>query len=43
MQKQKHINYLFSSSGIRAWNGLPEQTRKTNNLTSFKALIKMQD
>ena len=35
--------YSFFPSGIRAWNGLPDQTRKTNNLTSFKTLIKMQD
>ena len=28
--------YSFFPSGIRAWNGLPEQARKTNNLTSFK-------
>ena len=35
--------YSFFPSGIRAWNGLPDQTRKTNNLTSFKTLIKLQD
>jgi hypothetical protein len=37
------FKYSFFPSGIRAWNGLPEQTRKTCNLTSFKTLIKMQD
>ena len=31
--------FSFFPSGIRA----PEQTRKTNNLTSFRDLIKMQD
>ena len=34
--------YSLFPSGIRTWNGLPEQTRKTNNLTSFKN-IKKQD
>jgi hypothetical protein len=34
--------YSFFPSGIRAWNGLPDQIRKTNNLTSFKTLIKLQ-
>ena len=31
--------YSFFPSSIRAWNGLPEQARKTNNLTSFKTLV----
>ena len=35
--------FSFFPSGIRAWNGLPEQTRKTNTLTSFKTLINIQD
>ena len=37
--------YTCSSlpSGIRAWNGLPEQARKINNLTSFKTLVGIQD
>ena len=35
--------YSFFLSGIREWNGLPEQARKTNNLTSFKTLVGMQD
>ena len=35
--------FSFFPSGIRAWNGLPDQTRKTNNLTSFKTFIKLQD
>ena len=39
------ITYKFSffPSGIRAWNGLPEESRKTNTLSTFKSLIKMQD
>ena len=35
--------YSFFPSSIRAWNGLPEQARKTNNLTSFKTLAGMRD
>ena len=34
--------YSFFPSGIQEWNGLPEQARKTNNLTSFKTLVGMQ-
>ena len=39
----KRRKLAWFGHGIRAWNKLPEQTRKTNNLTSFRALIKMQD
>ena len=35
--------FSFFPSGIRAWNGLPEESRKTNTLSTFKSLIKMQD
>ena len=41
--KTNAYTFSFFPSGIREWNGLPEQTRKTNNLTAFKTLIKMQD
>ena len=33
----------FFPSAIRAWNGLPELARKTNDLAEFKSLINMKD
>jgi hypothetical protein len=33
----------FFPSAIRAWNGLPELARKTNELAQFKSLISMSD
>jgi hypothetical protein len=38
-ERTNGYKYSFFPSGIRAWNGLLDQIRKTNNLTSFKTLI----
>ena len=37
------FKFSFVPSGIRTWNGLPEETRKTTTLSTFKTLIKVQD
>ena len=31
---------FINNIGIREWNGLPEESRKTNTLSTFKSLIK---